>query len=546
MTFQSTNAAFLAAQDAMRIDDLNTALLFLDQARNEANTQRDAPGELAAILLQAKIHHRREDLSTARLYTEEAAQLLADSSGLDPKDRANAYLGLARLSPDTGQLALGFEYAQQALRLYQKIGDRRGQYDAHIVRKLIAQQRGHHQIAVTHLQEATQLARTLRLGPEEETFLLNTRGHTLWYRGQLPGALQAARDGIALADSAGPLKFRVYNRLLCANILRARQEYAAAEAMYAETEQIIEETGFALFRVWVEANRAWLDALQTHYEQVRRRLFFAFESADRGQIMSLNVFLAGVFSLTGRLREAEDLLIDSLHFYLTSGDDLSVYAIRIYLAYINLKMNRIPMAEENLALALAWASQWNVEYFPHWWYPLVVAEVCVHALVTEIHPAMAERILVKRVGEQAVPFLRDLLAHATLQVRQRAADALSLLDRAPLDLITRTKDERVRQVLNDLFRNGVLREAQLGSLAQRLQVARSQPRINPVLLATFGLYVQGMNRQEIAQCLNRQEKTIRNCITLIYDCFGLEDDGSRSERRQQLVDLAQSEGLIGR
>ncbi|MBI3958736.1 MAG: hypothetical protein HY328_08000 [Chloroflexi bacterium] len=528
----------------MQTGDLDTALLLLEQARSDCVEQADAAGELQVILLLAQVHHRREDLGSARLYTEEAAVLLAESPALDTASRADAYLGLARLAPDTGQLAQGFVYAQEALRHYQKIGSRRGEYDAHILSKLIAQQRGHHQIAMAHLQAATQLARLLDLGAAEQTFLLNTRAHTCWYRGQLTSALQTARQAVVLADSAGPVKFRVYNRLLCANILRARQEYADAEAMYRETSHVLEETGFSLFQVWIEVNWAWLDVLQARYDQARRRLYMALETADKGQAMSFNVFLAGVFALTDRFREAEDLLADSLHFYLSSGDELSVCATRLHLAYVHLKTDRIATAEEQLTLALAWASEWNVEYFPHWWHPQIVAAVCCHALASSIYPGHAERILVKHTGAAAIPQLRALLGHAQSAARQRAADALRLLNQPLTEHLKIPGDETVRRILTQMITDGQLQPTHLERLARLLTTAHSTEAANPVLLATFGLYTHGASRGEIAQQLGRSESTIRNYITYIYECFGLAHTGSRLRRRARLVEIAQGEGYI--
>ena len=242
MAIKSFDEQLGRVQECIQADDLDMALLLLEQARNTAEQSNDAD-ELRIFLLFAQVYHRREDLGSARLYTQDAAHMLAILPVLDRGARADAYLGLARLSPDIGQLALGFQYAELALHLYRESGVRRGEYDAHILCKLIAQQRGHHQTALAHLQAATQLASVLNLGAAEQTFLLNTQAHTCWYRGQLDSALQAARKAIVLADSIGPVKFRIYNRLLCANILRAAQEYSNAEYMYRETAQILEETG---------------------------------------------------------------------------------------------------------------------------------------------------------------------------------------------------------------------------------------------------------------------------------------------------------------
>lgn len=544
MTPNLSNALFLRVQEFMQSGNLDDAILLLEQARNHFAETADLSSELRAILLLAKIHHRREDLGTAQLFTEEVATLLAESVCLEPLDRAHAYLGLARLAPDIGELGVGFQHAQQALRLFQKAGDRQGQYEAHILCKLIAGQRGHQPIAMAHMEAATQLLRSLAEGGGEQTFLLNTRSHTYWYRGLFNEALQTAREAIDRADSMGPHKFRVYNRLLCANILRAIGAYGEAELLYGEAIQVLEETGLRAFRMWVDANWAWLDLLQQRHDQARRRLYAALETANLGQAMSFNVSLAGVFAQTGRYFEAGNLLNDSLHFYLTSGDELSVCAIRFHLAYVYLKTDHPGLAEDQLTLALAWMNQWNNDYFPHWWHPALVAEVCVYTLAAEIYPVMAERILVKRVGDAAIPHLRRLLSYPNVVVRQRAAEALSLLDGLPFEQITETEDDRVRQVLIGLLTSGTLRLAHLGRLIQKLQMSRQQKKINGVLLATFGLYVEGIGRQEIAHRLGRQEKTIRNYITLIYECFGLEAEGGRDERRRRLIEIAHAEGVV--
>lgn len=543
MTSENVDSLLRQAQAHFEVGDQRKALLNLMEARN-ALDMCDTAGELQILLLLARIYQRQEDLATARLYTEEIAELLMRTLEISNDDRADAYLGLARLAPDIGQLATGLQYAQQALRLYQQSKSLRGQFDAHILCKLIRQQRGHHQAALAHLEAATQLAQILDLDQANQAILLNTRAHTYWYQGQLAPALSMAQEAVTLADIAGPLKFRVYNRLLCANIQRARQNFASAEAMYSEAARTVEVTGFSLFHIWIEANWSWLNLLQGQFEQARRRLYIALETADKGQAASFNVFLSAVYSLTGRYAEAEELLRNSLHFYLTSGDDLSVFALRIHLAYVYLKTNRVPTGEEYLALALTWANEWNVDYFPHWWHPRIVTEVCVHALAGEIHPAYAERILVKRVGKESVPLLRQLLYSASAESRRRAADALSLLGNMPLAEVTETHDEQVQNVLMQLLAKGVLQEAHLGNLAQRLQANREAGKTNAVLLATFGLYMQGISRKEIARRLDRSDKTIRNYITLIYECFGIEPGGSRSARRQRLLALARAEEII--
>jgi tetratricopeptide (TPR) repeat protein len=337
----------------------------------------------------------------------------------------------------------------------------------------------------------------------------------------------------------------VYQRLVLANVLRAQGRYEEAEAMYAETEAVVEATHFGLFQVWVVANRGWLYLLQGNYTAARSAFFQALGTTDKGQAASFNASLAVLYLLSGRLAEAEDLLRRSLHFYQTSGDELSIFALRVHLAYLYLQRGQTERAEEEIALGLGWAAQWNVDYFPHWWHPKIVATVCVHALATDLHPSLAERILVTRLGEAAIPLLHTLETASSPAVRRRVEDVLALLDVQPLAHITETNDEAVRQVLDELLSSGKLRQQKLPQLARLLSTTRQSDKANPVLLATFGLYVHGSTRREIAQRLHLSETSIRNYIGEIYERFGLEDaNGSRRARYLYLRRLAVEAGYV--
>ena len=72
--------------------------------------------------------------------------------------------------------------------------------------------------------------------------------------------------------------------------------------------------------------------------------------------------------------------------------------------------------------------------------------------------------------------------------------------------------------------------------------AAHHPKPNPTLLAVFGLYVNGIDREEIAEQLGCSLPTVRNYITAIYEYFGLKanDFATRRARWKALVALAQA------
>ncbi|MBX2999646.1 MAG: hypothetical protein KF893_14100 [Caldilineaceae bacterium] len=536
----------LEAEARMAIGDLQGAIICLEAAQNAFSDAGRPDGEVRSLLLTAQIHHRREDLEVARLYTDEAVELLRRHPTLDPQTQAHAYLSLARLAPDIGQLGRGLQLGQDALKFYSIARYPPGQLDAALLISSNARQLGRYQLAQAHLTLAKRWLPHLPNRAAAQARIDNGEAHQLWSQGNFRQAEEILRRAVVEADATPQSKFRIYQRLILANVLRAQARYDEAEAMYTETDAVIAETNFTLFHAWVTVNWGWLHLLRGEFAAARRAFFQVLETADPGQAASFNVFLAVLYALTGRLADAEGLLRRSLHFYQTSGDELSIFALRVHLAYVYLQSGQIDRAEEEISLALNWAAHWNIDYFPHWWHPSIVATVCAHAFVAEIHPSLAERMLVNRLGEAALPVLRRLEIRSSPALRRRVEDVLSLLNTLPLAHITEIEDEPVRQVLSELFVSGRLQQQKLPELARLLSTTRQSDKANPVLLASFGLYVHGSTRREIAERLHRTEDRIRNYITDIYERFGIEGtNGPRRARYLHLRRLAVEAGYVG-
>jgi tetratricopeptide (TPR) repeat protein len=544
-THTPADLILLQAESHAALGASSHAILLLESAQRVFAELERSDGELRCLLRFAQLYHRREDLEPARLFTEEAVELLRAQPTLDPLLQADTYYALARLAPDIGQLNQGLLFAQESLRFYNAARFPIGQFDAAMLIAAIARQMGRYQMTQAHLTLARRWLSPLAQRPNAHLQLLNTEAHQHWYQGNLIQAEAILRQAIPESDQNPLSKFRVYLRLTLANVLRAQAHYVEAEKLYKETTSTVKEADFALFQVWVEANWSWSNILQGEYALARRRLFHILETTDKGQAASFNASLGILYSLTRRPVEAEQLLRDSLHFYQTSGDELSIFALRFHLAYTYLQTGRIDRAEDEIALALGWAAQWNIDYFPNWWHPQIVATVCAHAFVADLHPGLAERILVKRLGEAAIPVLRRLEQDRSPLVRRRVEDVLALLDVEPLAQLIEPADDTVHRVLAELLSAGRLRRQKLPDLARLLSTTRQDERANPVLLATFGLYVHGAGRREIAEKLHRAERTIRNYIGDIYERFGLDGAGrARQSRFRQLRKLAVEAGYI--
>lgn len=539
------NELLAKAMSLLAAGDLSDALSHAEAARRAYNHAGWVEGELDACLLLGRIHHLREDLGSAAIYTEEVATLLRRYPALPPEAQAKAYLGLARLAPDVGQLIRGLEFGQLALRYYELSRNIDGQLDAILLISALARQMGRFQMAAAYLEMARSHIQLSGQRAWTVAWHFNGEIHHHWYQGNFAIAAELGWRAVAHADAENLGKYQIYQRLALANVLRGLGKYAEAEACYLEAEAVLFDVDFLLFRPWIEVNWAWLNILTKDYATARQRIFRALATSDRGQAASFNAFLAALYSLTSRYADAEQLLRQSLQFYQTSGDELSIFALRCHLAYLHLQRDQIKFAEEEMTLAFDWAAQWNVDYYPHWWHPQIMSTVCAHAFVANLHAGLAERILVKRLGKEAIPALQRLLVHPTPITRRRAADALSLLNMELLNEILASVDGSVHEVLAELFADGRLQVQRLPALSELLSTTREEESANPVVLATFGLYLDGWDRRSIAERLSRSEKTIRNYITLIYERFGLSGfDGPRRRRIQELHRLAAEAGFV--
>lgn len=521
------------------------AIASMQDARVGLLAQGKLSDALRVNLELVRLYHLCEDLGQARLYTQLAADLLQAPTFDDTGLAADALLRIATLAPDIGMYAQGTALAQQALRSYEQRGDLAGACDALLLLFSFHNQTGQYQASASYLHMARHLQASAQLGPRYAVAILNKDAHWHWYQGMMAPALKLAQRAILLADENDQPKQRIYNRLVAGNIARAMGDTGAAEAWYAETEQLAEEIGFTLFLCWIDVHRAWLAMLQGAYAPARLLLQRALQTQDYGQAMSFSVFLAVLYTLTERHLEATEVLERSLAFYQTSNDPLSICAIRLHLAANYLALARAEEAAQALSAALGWMADRRIDYLPHWWHPSIMTRLCVHALEKGIYANVAEVMLVKHLGKGAVSAVQPLLHSAEPPVRRRALDVLEAIEGDPLAMLGAARDPSVRAVLSALLASGQLAAEGLVRLSDFLATAAQRPAPNPMIMAIFGLHVHGAPRKAIAAQLHLSEQAVRNYINHIYKVFGLPyEPMQRSARREQLRTRAEEAGYI--
>ena len=103
-----------------------------------------------------------------------------------------------------------------------------------------------------------------------------------------------------------------------------------------------------------------------------------------------------------------------------------------------------------------------------------------------------------------------------------------------------------KRVVEQLLREGKLDRTHFPRLQAELRTSDHFRTPNPTLVATFGLYLNGATREEIAEALGCSMLTIRNYISLIYHHFGVATDQGLGghARRQQLLAITCNKGFI--
>ena len=534
----------LQAHCLLRDERLDEAVTVLQRANLLYMAQKNYNFAAECTFELVRIYHRREDFRTALLYLQEAEALLPQIT--DEALRPHLHLRLATLYPDVGRLREAIEQARRAYDLFKFVGDLAQQFRTISLLSILHRQVGQYDQALAYLTLARSLNTHVDLSAEAQAMLLNGEAHVAWYRGDLNTALAKAIELQQYTRKHPTGKFQLYGALVLANIQRNLGQYEIATQTYGAARQLVESLNLPLFAPWIDAQAGWLHVLQGEYSVARALIYKALETHDRGQMMSFNVNLAALNALTGSLHRAETLLRSSLDFYLRSGDELAIHEIYMQLAYVAYQLGKMESARAHTFTLLDWLHQHHIFYLPLWWHPQIAGQVCAFAIAEEIHPLLAERVIMRHVQAAALPFLRLLLEHSAEAVREQARHLLEMLDDDAVIRLDGVKDPRIRQVLESLLAQGILRRSGFARLQEKLTTAQNRRTRNPVLVAVFGLYVQEISREEIADQIGRAVDTVRNYITMLYATFDLPQNDFRNdmERRQRLFELAKEEGYI--
>ena len=538
----------LQAHAAYHQDDFERAFPLIQQAQQLAVSQNAWRPAVYCALDEARWRQSREQYDAARLALA-AAQRLAERMPAENSElRADLLLAVSRLMPDFSQNREAMVLCDRALQLYEKIGHLAGQVQALWLLSVINTYMAHLTEARAQVERALLLHQMAGLAPVLRLYLLNVSAYVHLYAGQAQaGLLVVRRDAAGLLQELPHSKPALYLAMAEGALLRQQERFAEALAAYGRAEQIVDVLGDEGYRPWVTFHRGWTHVLMGESPaRVRAVLMQAGVLQNGVMVRALNMYMVALDVLEGRFIDAEALLEKISVDFDQSAHFLELFAVRVYQAHVYDKQGRRGRLLEALERSFGWAEEVGVDYFPHYWHPQIVTDVCVAALRLGVHSRQAELMIIRRLGDVAAPGLAALLADEALAVRQRARSVLAALgDDAFESILDGAPGPRLSAVLLIHVRQGRLRVSRLQALSERLTGAGAEP--DWTRLAVFGYYAGSeVNRVEIGEALALSEGAIKKHIAAIRKAFGIRSRGGRDRGRQEVRAMAQQDGFVAR
>lgn len=523
------------------------AIQLLEKAKAAYTATQQFDGVVCCCLELASIAQLQEDFDTADRYLRGEIQPLIDRQWVkDASLQAHFFLGMANYAYVRREYQRGLTYAQQALLLYTSQGYGYGQLLARLRLAVTSIPLGDYQEAEHQFEKAKEQVTSGKLGALAEAHLLRAQLMLEWYRRELTAACQTAQQYLTLVDAEPYSNDRIYARLMLGNLYRDLGEFSTAHDWYVATSDVIEQVGAQHYWPYLNAELAWLYLLEGRLHQARALLHTQQINAQQKQIMHRQVILAVLQMLDGEWESAQKLLYTALTFYEQVNEPLAVCALHLYLAYNALHQQHPTQILFYLARAFGWLAARQFTTFPDWWHPKIVAEVCIHALISDLYPTLVEQILVKHVGKTGINALKLLEKTADIELRRTAYRLIQVINGITVDPLAHLRDSPSKQALQAMIVNGQLRPEAYTTLEQELMTANNRFHPNPTIVAVFGLYVNGAPRADIAKQLGCSIENVRNYITSIYQYFALPVHRfpTRESRKTKLIEIARERGFI--
>ncbi|MBU6352368.1 MAG: hypothetical protein KGS73_19740 [Chloroflexi bacterium] len=522
---------------------LKEAASFLERARLFYRMTQNEPSLAALCCIDlAELAHAQRRLPVADHYLQAAGAFLSSTAAPNPSVVARFHWMQARMLAVRGAASQAVHHAQIAAALYETLKDMLSQLRCLATLAEAAVHTGDLELAASQIAVARSLFADAVIPSRVCVHLLNVEVQIAWQSGNLAqAAVWAEQQRSSCRDIPDCC---LYSTALLGHLARERGDWAAADSCYAEAATLAVRHGYLDYLPELAIHRAWRHVLVGELEIAKGLVQASAAQMTRVQWMAANMVLAvtALLEKTGSV----DLLKTVLANEMENGAGPLVCAVRCYLALTAFREGEKNGGKEHGAAALRWLNEHNLDYFAGWWHPALMAEFVAQALRhCAEYSHLLQRICVNRLGFVVIAQLAPLLADTDLAVRRRAQEICALLG-GQESVLQYVLDAYLRSVLTELIATHKLRRSGLSQLSELLTTAERQRKPNAMLLAIFGLYLDGQSRGAIAERLRCSEKSVKNYISEIYARFGLlqMEYPKRKVRFARLRALAQEAGFI--
>jgi tetratricopeptide (TPR) repeat protein len=400
------SAAAPRLADSRYGDELDAALSALPRERVERDPGlalamgrralvRDQPNEGLKWLVRAQTAVSREPPALIARIAFQLGGAYVTRSELAPADAVLAWAeGLlgrrAASNPDLEHLrALAADVRgqrEEAMKLYRRAIERGTTALTPMSRVLalrnlaeaLSHSEPHESVALYGLALATidadELDETMR------SALDNTMGYALLCAGDIDGGQLKLRQALVEARRVGRRRIELYAQFNLAIVAELGGDLTTAAAELAAVGQAAASAGVDDLARWSEIRSAWLDARSGEREHALTRIRRAFPAAVPVAYRDTVATLRSLLDLDGpRAAGARAELAKLAAAYRSRGDELTAFAVTLWVAHTDAKAGRVSAARRNIASAFEIGSRRGFRVATNWWASEIVDIARRHA-----------------------------------------------------------------------------------------------------------------------------------------------------------------------
>lgn len=222
--------------------------------------------------------------------------------------------------------------------------------------------------------DADELDETMR------SALDNTMGYALLCTGDIDGGQLKLRQALVEARRVGRRRIELYAQFNLAIVAELGGDLAVAALELTAVSQAAADAGLDDLARWSEIRAAWLDARSGQRAKAQARIRRAFPAAVAVAYKDSVATLRSLIELDGsRAAGARAELAKLASAYRSRGDELTAFAVTLWVAHADAKSGRLSAARRNVASACDLGSSRGFRIATNWWASELVDVARLHA-----------------------------------------------------------------------------------------------------------------------------------------------------------------------